>query len=116
MNDKQLKNLAQWMPLILAGGFMTASILFPEVAHATSPGGAGLPWEAPIATIVNSFLGPIALGMVLIGMVGGVWSFMTGGEINGFVRSMVVMVLAGSILASARPFVQQLFNVGTGLG
>ncbi|WP_373533385.1 TrbC/VirB2 family protein [Vampirovibrio sp.] len=116
MNDKKLKHLTQCMPMLLASGLITVSILFPEVAHATSPGGAGLPWEAPIATIVNSFLGPIALGMVLIGMVGGVWGFMTGGEINGFVRSMVVMVLAGSVLASARPFVQQLFNVGTGLG
>jgi type IV secretory pathway VirB2 component (pilin) len=116
MNDKQIKNLTQWAPVLVIGGVITISLLFPEAAHATTAGGGGLPWETPLQKIVDSFLGPIAVGMCLIGFVAGVWRFMTGGEIDGFVRSMVVMALSGSILIAARPFINSLFGVGAVLG
>lgn len=86
------------------------------MAHAATAGGTGLPWETPLQRIVDSFLGPIAVGMCLIGFVAGVWRFMTGGEMDGFVRSMVVMALSGSILIAARPFINSLFGVGAVLG
>ncbi len=104
--------LTRYLPVVLSIALIVFALLCPEQAHATTTGGTGLPWETPIQKITDSFLGPVALGMILIGLVGGVWGFITGGEINGFVRSMVVIVLAGSILMAAKPFVQSLFGVG----
>jgi len=101
------------MGIVVVGVF----VLLPEHAHAATAGaGGGLPWEAPITKLVDSMVGPVALGMILLGLVGGVWGFMTGGEINGFVRSMVVMVLAGSILAAAKPFVTSMFTTAALIG
>jgi type IV secretory pathway VirB2 component (pilin) len=108
--------ITQCLPFVLLVAVIAIAVFCPEQAHATTAGGTGLPWETPIQRMVDSFLGPVAMGMILIGFVGGVWGFMTGGEINGFVRSMVVMLLSGSILLAAKPFVQSLFGVGALLG
>lgn len=102
----------RWLPVTLSIALLGIVLLFPEQAQATTAGGTGLPWETPIQRFVDSMLGPVSLAMVLIGFVGGVFGFMTGGEINGFVRSMVVMILSGSILIAARPFINSLFGVG----
>ena len=100
----------------MGASLLAIVVLLPEQAHAATTGGSGLPWEAPITKLVDSMVGPVALGMILLGLVGGVWGFMTGGEINGFVRSMVVMVLAGSILAAAKPFVNSMFTTSALIG
>ncbi len=116
MNKYQTYNVSRWMPVVLVGSLLAIGILLPSVAQAATAGGTGLPWETPLQRIVDSFLGPIAVGMCLIGFVAGVWRFMTGGEMDGFVRSMVVMALSGSILIAARPFINSLFGVGAVLG
>jgi len=102
----------QWLPIVLPGILLAFVLLFPEQAHATTQGGPGLPWETPIQRFVDSMLGPVSLAMVLIGFIGGVFAFITGGEINGFVRAMVVMILSGSILLAAKPFISSVFGVG----
>ena len=109
-------SLKKWAPLLMGVAVVGVFVLLPEQAHAATAGGGGLPWEAPITKLVDSMVGPVALGMILLGLVGGVWGFMTGGEINGFVRSMVVMVLAGSILAAAKPFVTSMFTTAALIG
>jgi type IV secretion system protein VirB2 len=116
MNNHQIRNVSRWMPVVLLGSLLAVELLLPSAAHAATAGGTGLPWETPLQRIVDSFLGPIAVGMCLIGFVAGVWRFMTGGEMDGFVRSMVVMALSGSILIAARPFINSLFGVGAVLG
>lgn len=102
----------RWLPAALLIALLGFILLFPEQAQSTTAGGTGLPWETPIQRFVDSMLGPVSMAMVLIGFVGGVFGFMTGGEINGFVRSMVVMILSGSILLAAKPFINSLFGVG----
>jgi len=102
----------QVLPVIFPVALLAFILLFPEQAHANTAGGSGLPWETPIQRFVDSMLGPVSLAMVLIGFVGGVFGFMTGGEINGFVRAMVVMILSGSILLAAKPFISSVFGVG----
>lgn len=103
---------SRWLPVVLPIALLSVMLLFPEHAHATTAGGSGLPWETPIQRFVDSMLGPVSLAMVLIGFMGGVFGFMTGGEINGFVRAMVVMILSGSILLAAKPFINSMFGVG----
>lgn len=103
---------SRWLPAVLPIALLALVMLFPEQAHATTPGGSGLPWETPIQRFVDSMLGPVSMAMVLIGFIGGVFGFITGGEINGFVRAMVVMILSGSILLAAKPFINSVFGVG----
>jgi type IV secretory pathway VirB2 component (pilin) len=115
MKQYQQYYINRWIPMVILG-LLAVEFILPHSVYAATAGGTGLPWETPLQRIVDSFLGPIAVGMCLIGFVAGVWRFMTGGEMDGFVRSMVVMALSGSILIAARPFINSLFGVGAVLG
>lgn len=95
--------------LVLVG----LALAFPEQAHATTAGGSGLPWETPVQRFVDSLLGPIAIAMVLLGFVGGVWRFMIGGQIDNFISSMLMLILCGSILLAAKPLISQFYGVST---
>lgn len=86
------------------------ALAFPEQAHATTAGGSGLPWETPLQRFVDSLLGPIAIAMVILGFVGGVWRFMIGGQIDNFVSSMLMLILCGSVLLAVKPFITQLYG------
>lgn len=81
-------------------------------AHAAT-GGGGLPWEAPLTTLANSFTGPVPYAMSLLGIVatGGVVIF--GGELGFFVRALLVLVLVIAMVIAAKNF---LSGLGLGAG
>lgn len=91
---------------------LALTVLLPEQAHAAATGGGGLPWEQGIQMIADSLTGPIAYSLVLIGLVGSIWSVLHGGEITGFCRSMIVVCLCGAALILARQVIQQLIGAG----
>jgi type IV secretion system protein TrbC len=73
-------------------------------AHAANAGGgAGLPWETPLTTLVNSVTGPVAYGVSLIGIVGagGVLIF-AGGMVNEFLRAVLYVVLVVALIIAAK--------------
>lgn len=105
-----MSSYTRYMPLIAAVALVGFVLLCPEHAHAMSPGGGGLPYETGLQRFVDSMLGPVATGMVLVGFLVGAWGFMTGGEMNMLVRSMLTMLISGSIMLAAKPFVQTMFG------
>lgn len=98
--------------LLVAIAALAAVMMFPVSAHAATTGGGGLPWEQGIQMIADSLTGPIAFSLVLIGLVGSIWSALHGGEITGFSRNMIVVTLCGAALILARQVVQQLVGGG----
>ena len=102
--------------LVITTLLVVVTMLMPEQAHAAAAGGGGLPWEQGIQMIADSLTGPIAYSLVLIGLVGSVWSVLHGGEITGFSRSMIVVCLCGAALVLAKQVVQQLIGAGALVG
>lgn len=101
---------SRWTPaalLIVPAAFV---LLFPEQAHAQTASATGF-WGTPIQNFVDVLVGPVSLGMVLIGFVGGISGFIGCGEMNGFTRSMMVLTLSGSILLAAKPFISSMFGI-----
>lgn len=99
--------------MLSLGAVLGLLITLPEQALATTTGGAGLPWEAPLHTLANSLSGPVALSLSLMGIIvaGGV--LIWGGEITHWVRSLVFLVMVISVLAFAGPLLSSLFGVST---
>lgn len=83
--------------------------LHPDVAHAANAGGGALPWDAPLTTLKNDITGPVAFTLALLGMVaaGGVLVF--GGEINEFIRRIIMVVIVAA-------FIVAVTNVASALG
>ena len=94
-----------------------ALILFlPSLAHAASTGGSGLEWETPLQKIRDSVTGPVAYAISLLGIVvtGAILVF--GGEINEFVRRIIMLVLVISLMVFAADLLNTLFNKGAVIG
>jgi type IV secretion system protein VirB2 len=98
---------------LLSALLLAALILFvPAIAHAASTGGSGLEWETPLQKIRDSVTGPVAYAISLLGIVvtGAILVF--GGEINEFVRRLIMLVLVISLMVFAADLLNTLFNKG----
>ncbi|MDN7880110.1 TrbC/VirB2 family protein [Burkholderia aenigmatica] len=91
-------------------------LLLPEHAHASSSSGGGLPYEGWLANLRSSVTGPVAFTLSLIGIViaGGVLIF--GGDLNGFFRTLVFLILVMSLLVGAQNFMSSFFGQGAVIG
>jgi type IV secretion system protein VirB2 len=79
-------------------------------AFAGAGQGGNLPYEGWLESVRASATGPVAYAFGLIGIVvcGGVLIF--GGDLNGFFRSMLVVVLVMALLVTANTIMVDLFG------
>ena len=79
-------------------------------AHAGPGTGGSLPYETWLTSLRNSATGPVAYAFGIIGIVvaGGILIF--GGDLNGFFRTMCVIVLVMALLVTANTIMTDLFK------
>lgn len=97
---------AQFKTLILAG----AAWLAAGYAHAA---GSGMPWEAPLQSVLESIEGPVAkiLATIIIIMTGLGLAF---GEMGGGMRKLIQIIFGLSIAFAATSFFLSFFSFGGG--
>jgi type IV secretory pathway VirB2 component (pilin) len=84
------------------------AVPFPDAAHAASTGGS-LPWDGPLTILRNDITGPVAFTISLLAMVACGAALVFGGEINEFVRRIIMLVLVAS-------FIVGVTNLASSLG
>lgn len=97
-----------WLPLLLLT-LVIGAVWYPPAAHAASAGGGGLPWDTPLATLKNDLTGPVAFTISLLAMVACGAALVFGGEINEFVRRIIMLVLVCA-------FIVGVTNLASALG
>ena len=85
-----------------------AVLMFGGPAFATG-GDNKLPWETGLTTLQNSITGPVATVVSLVAIVGAGAALIFGGNIQGFLRTAVYIVLVIGLIISAN-------NILTALG
>ena len=87
-------------------------LLAPQHAIASEGSGGSLPYETWLANLRNSVTGPVAFALSIIGIVvaGGVLIF--GGDLNGFFRTMIFLVLVMALLIGAQNIMGTFFGRG----
>ena len=90
--------------------FAAALALMPEMVLAADSGGQGLPWEGPLQKVRDSITGPVAYSISLLGLVAAGAALVFGGEINEFVRRIIMLVLVISLIVFAGNILQDLFS------
>ena len=85
-------------------------VLLATSAYAT---GTGMPWEAPLQSILDSVQGPVAkaLAVIIIIVTGLTLAF---GETSGGFRRLIQIVLGLSIAFAASSFFLSFFSFGGG--
>jgi type IV secretory pathway VirB2 component (pilin) len=82
----------------LLGGFVLAALAcHPNLAHAATTGGS-LPWDNPLTTLKTDITGPVAFTISLLAMVACGAALVFGGEINEFIRRLIMIVLVAAFL------------------
>ena len=92
---------------------ITLWVLTPELALAGT--GAGLGWEGPLTIIRNSLTGPVAFSIAIIGIFGAGAGLIFGGEMNGFLRSIIILIMVISLVVAANNFLATVFGVSGAL-
>lgn len=87
-------------------------MLIPQHAFAAEGTGGSLPYEGWLTNLRNSVTGPVAFTLSLIGIVvaGGVLIF--GGDLNGFFRTLIFLVLVMALLVGAQNVLSTFFGRG----
>ena len=86
--------------------------LAPEHAFASEGSSGGLPYESWLANLRNSVTGPVAFALSIVGIViaGGV--LIMGGDLNGFFRTLIFLVLVMALLVGAQNIMSGFFGRG----
>ena len=96
--------------------FMFASfvllVLASQHAFASVGTGGSLPYESWLTNLRNSITGPVAFTLSIVGIVvaGGILIF--GGELNGFFRTLIFIVLVMALLVGAQNMMSTFFGRG----
>jgi type IV secretion system protein VirB2 len=86
--------------------------LAPEQAFASEGTSGGLPYESWLTNLRNSVTGPVAFALSIVGIViaGGV--LIMGGDLNGFFRTLIFLVLVMALLVGAQNIMSGFFGRG----
>ena len=87
---------------------MVAMFVMPFAAMAAG-GEASLPFEGPLTALKESLTGPVALAISVIGVVAAGAMLIFGGDMNGFMRSLVFLVLVIALIVGASSMLDTLF-------
>ena len=111
MNALQLRDKSdKWFGLAML--FLALWLLLPEVALASEGVGGTLPYESWLVNLRNSVTGPVAFSLSMIGIVvaGGV--LVMGGDLSGFFRTLIFIVLVLALLVGAQNMMSNFFGRG----
>jgi type IV secretion system protein VirB2 len=100
------------MAVAATAALIVLMMVHSDQASAGSTGSSNLPWETPLQKVRDSITGPVAYAISLLGIVvtGAILVF--GGEINEFVRRIIMLVLVVSLMVFATDLLSTLFNAG----
>jgi type IV secretory pathway VirB2 component (pilin) len=92
--------------------FLVFMVLAPHTVFASEGTGGSLPYESWLTNLRNSVTGPVAFALSIIGIVvaGGILIF--GGELNGFFRTLIFIVLVMALLIGAQNMMGTFFGRG----
>ena len=95
--------------LFLLVAFMVSIVISGDAWAGPGTGGS-LPYETWLTNVRNSATGPVAYAFGIIGIVVAGGALIFGGDLNGFFRSMLVVVLVMALLVTANTIMTDLFE------
>jgi type IV secretion system protein VirB2 len=82
-----------------------------DMALAVSASQGALPWESGLTRVRDSITGPVAGAISLIAIIAAGAALIFGGDMTGFMRTSVYIVLVLGIIVSAANLLNRLYDV-----
>jgi type IV secretion system protein VirB2 len=96
---------------MLCLGLLLALCLAPD-AQASEGVGGTLPYESWLMNLRNSVTGPVAFSLSMIGIVVAGGALVMGGDLSGFFRTLIFIVLVFAFLVGAQNMMSNFFGRG----
>ena len=90
-------------------------IFFTNSAFASEGSGGGLPYESWLGKLRDSLTGPVAFAVSIIGIIVAGAVLIFGGDMNGFFRTLVFIVLVMALIVGANNMMAGFFGRGADL-
>jgi type IV secretory pathway VirB2 component (pilin) len=87
-------------------------LLAPHPAYASEGVGGTLPYESWLMNLRNSVTGPVAFSLSMIGIVVAGGALVMGGDLSGFFRTLIFIVLVLAFLVGAQNMMSNFFGRG----
>lgn len=87
-------------------------ISFLVISSPAFAGASGMPYESVLSDLSSSLTGTVAKSIALIGIVGSGAALIFGGEISGFLKSIIYLVLVCSLLIMGNVIVEKFSSSG----
>jgi type IV secretion system protein VirB2 len=87
-------------------------LLTPGHAFASEGTGGSLPYESWLTNLRNSVTGPVAFSLSMLGIVASGGGLILGGDLNGFFRTLIFLVLVMALLVGAQNMMSSFFGRG----
>lgn len=97
---------------LIALGTALLVLLTAHPAFAAATAGGGLPMDSWLTKISNSVTGPYAYTVSVIGIVVTGATLIFGGDMNGFMRAMIFLVLVLCFVVAAKNFLSTVTGQG----
>lgn len=101
---------------LIALGLSLVLLLLTEPAMAAETSGGGLPFDSWLTKISNSITGPFAFTVSIVGIVGAGAALIFGGDMNGFLRTLLFIVLVLSFTVAAKNMLTKITGKGAEIG
>ena len=98
--------------LVVMFGALALLMLLTTQAHAASGAGGGLPYEDWLTRIRQSITGPVAFGISVIAIVAAGAMLIFGGDMNGFMKTLVFIVLVLAFVIAAQNTLSAITGTG----
>jgi type IV secretory pathway VirB2 component (pilin) len=98
--------------LVVVFGALALLMLLTTQAHAASGAGGGLPYEDWLTRIRQSITGPVAFGISVIAIVAAGAMLIFGGDMNGFMKTLVFIVLVLAFVIAAQNTLSAITGTG----
>lgn len=97
-------------------GLTLLLLVLTEPSFASSTNGGGLPFDDWLTKISNSITGPFAFSVSIIGLVAAGAALIFGGDMNGFMRSLIFIVLVLAFVIAAKNTLSAITGTGAQIG
>lgn len=106
-NAKKLKMSILFLAVVALLLFLSSN------AHAAAGAGGGLPYEDWLTRVRASITGPVAFAVSIIAIVAAGAMLIFGGDMNGFMKTLVFIVLVLAFVIAAQNMLTAITGTGT---
>lgn len=96
-------------------GLIALLLAICEPSFASSSSTTSLPFNDALTTIRDALTGPVAKTIAIVGIVASGAALIWGGEIGGFLKSVIYLVLVVSLIICAESFLNLIGGSGASI-